>query len=515
MTNEGRPRPLDSYTQIGDLAESVRWLLQRALLPLLILLVGETGILVIAGSRGAAAFGMISLGTLLILGLWRWWGIGLPIVPLIALQHLIAYGLPIVVDHEVLASYPPELTSKAGLEVLLFSAALAAAWRFGMGIFHPATPASYSLQAFQQDGAERLRRLGFSLIVGSTSYLLLQSVGLLDSLYALLPDGSSSVLQALVSATSFCGFFLISMFVGTRALPTLSRGVFWGLLAANGFITASGFLISATSALLASVLIGLFWSTGRMPWRYLAVVVLLLSFFNLGKFTMRERYWGADGETAVQFTLGQMPQHYAEWAQASYDALTTSGPATSVMDSRAGSPKGQSLLERINNLQNLLFVFDAMENAHVSPLGGETYTLIPPLLVPRIFWPEKPRTHEGQILLNVHFGRQDLGSTFNTYVAWGLLPEACGNFGERFGGLILGAWLGLFFAWIENLTARKLLLSLEGFIAFTVLLGMANSFEMVASVLVTSIFQSVILIVVASAPFVERTVLKRPEGPAP
>ena len=133
------------------------------------------------------------------------------------------------------------------------------------------------------------------------------------------------------------------------------------------------------------------------------------------------------------------------------------------------------------------------------------------MLIPRIFWPEKPRTHEGQILLNVHFGRQELDSTFQTYIAWGLLAEAYGNFGAILGNLVLGVFLGICCAWLENFTARKLLLSLEGFISFTLLLGIMGSFEMVASVLVTSTFQSVMVLAAASIPFVERTSLRRPE----
>ena len=75
--------------------------------------------------------------------------------------------------------------------------------------------------------------------------------------------------------------------------------------------------------------------------------------------------------------------------------------------------------------------------------------------------------------------------------------------------------MGLFFAWVEMFTARKLLLSLEGFISFTILLGLMGAFEMVASVLVTSIFQSVVVLVIACSPFVERTVLRRPETGSP
>lgn len=510
MKTSPRPRPLDRYTQIGDLADSVRWLVQRILLPAAVILAAETAYLFFTGSRGAPAFGLIALGTLVVLALWRAKGIGLPVVPLIAVQNLVVYGLPIVIGHEVLATYPANFVTKAGVEVLIFSVSLAGAWRMAMGLFHPASAMSFALQGFKQEGSERLRRLGFGLILGSSFYLLLESLGIMASLYASLPEGSSSMITTLISAAGACGFFLVAMFVGTGSISPVGQVLFWVLLAGNCFISAAGFLLSSTTALLASVMIGLFWSSGRMPWRYLTVVALILSFLNLGKFTMREQYWTQEGEQAPQFTLGQMPQHYAEWFQASFDAISPGPANATLLEERNQRPKAQSLLERINNLENLLFVIDAMDAGHLPSLGGETYSLIPPLLVPRIFWPDKPRAHEGQVRLNVHFGRQDLSATFQTYIAWGLLPEAYGNFGPRAGAVFLGVCLGLIFAWLENFTARKLLLSLEGFIAFTVLLDMAASFEMVASVLVTTIFQSVVLLIVVSVPFVERTILRRP-----
>jgi hypothetical protein len=167
--------------------------------------------------------------------------------------------------------------------------------------------------------------------------------------------------------------------------------------------------------------------------------------------------------------------------------------------------KHQTLLDRVDNLQNLLFVIDAEETNHISPLEGQTYSIIPPLLIPRIIWPNKPRTHEGQILLNVHFGRQDFASTFTTYIAWGLLPEAYGNFGPYLGSIAIGCFLGAFFAWIENFTSRKLVVSLEGFLSLSATVSLMNSFEMVASVLVTSTFQSMMIIFGACLPFVRRS----------
>ena len=74
---------------------------------------------------------------------------------------------------------------------------------------------------------------------------------------------------------------------------------------------------------------------------------------------------------------------------------------------------------------------------------------------------------------------------------------------------MLGVFLGIFFSWIENMTARKLIVSLEGFLSLSLMMNLMNSFEMVASVLVTTIFQSFVIIFVASFPFVQRTVGKR------
>jgi len=510
MSAANRNLTLDRYTRIGDLANSVHRALKRTMLPFLILLTVITGALYLRHSPGATAFAEMAVGTLVILLAWRSRGIGLPVIPLLALQNLIVYGLPIVSGHEVITAYPESFVTKAGLEVLIFSIAMAASWRLGMELMHPATPVSFALRSVRQEGTERLQRLGLTLITASSIYLLAQSLGWLDPIINALPAGSFSLIAPLVAAAASCGFFLVAMFIGAGKVSTLRRALFWGLLVGCSVVSASGLLLSATTAIVAAVLIGLFWGSGRMPWLYLTVVIVLLGFLNLGKITMRERYWGVTGETENSVALTQLPRFYAEWADASVETLMPpeSDGRTSV--SRESAAKGQSLLERVNNLQNLLFVIDAVEMGHIAPLHGATYGIIPPLLLPRIFWPDKPRTHEGQIMLNVHFGRQDLDSTFQTYIAWGLLPEAYGNFGSVIGSVVLGVVLGLLFAALENFTAPKVLISLEGFISFMVLLGMMGSVEMVASVLVTSIFQSAVVLVVATLPFVERTVLKRP-----
>jgi hypothetical protein len=500
-----RSPALERQADIGTLALSVRWLLRRANGPLALLLGIETAYLAVSGAPGATAFALIAGGSWLALAIWQRQGLGLPLLPVLVFQALLTYGLPIATGHRVVRVYPASEVAQAGFEVLIFCGSLIAAWWLAMKTLTPASATCHALHGLRSRPAESLRRVGFALLLGSTLYSVLLSLDLLDFVFSLLPEGSYSLLAPIVSAASTGGFFLLALFIGSREIGPLGRCVFWTLLVGNCALGAADFLLSAPATMLAAVALGLFWSTARMPWRYLLIALALLSFFNLGKFAMRERYWTTDADERPQFALRDLPERYTAWTKASLALLhaQTSAPASGFKKTKPATER-QTLLERINNLQNLLFVIDAVEADHIALLGGQTYTMIPPLLVPRILWPDKPRSHEGQVLLNVHFGRQDLDATATTYIAWGLLPEAYGNFGPRFGALALGLFLGLLCAAIEAFTARKLLFSLEGLLAVAVLLTVMNSFEMVASVLITAIFQAAVPIFLASFFFVER-----------
>jgi hypothetical protein len=305
---------------------------------------------------------------------------------------------------------------------------------------------------------------------------------------------------------------MISLSFGTGTMPPARRMVFWALLSLNSLIAVSGYLLSSVTINFCAVGIGLFWGSGRVPWRFLMGVSVILSFLNLGKFAMRDKYWSHDEDAPPPTTgFADLPSRYLEWVQASIDATNGGGVAVEDAMGRVtlNNDTHQTMADRIDNLQNLIFVIDAEDSLHIEPLYGKSYEMIPALLIPRILWPDKPRTHEGQVLLNVHFGRQDLNSTFKTYIAWGILPEAYGNFGPMTGSVLLGVVVGLFCAWIEMQTARKLAISLEGIVGFGLILNMMNSFEMVASVLVTSSFQNLVPIVLAFMPFVRRRTILR------
>lgn len=510
-------RPLDRYTEIGALADKVRAVLKRTLLPFAAILALASTYLAYSGHPGSAAFVLIGAGTCAALFVWTLQAIGLPLMPMIVIQTLVIYGMPILAGHEVILTYPPEFVLDSGVEVLVFDLVLAVAWWAGMTMLRPSPPVCHALTQFNSKGVKGWARLGFGMIACATAFEVLQGFGLTDALFAGLPSGIDPIVIALISVISACGFFLVSMVIAGTQTPVLEKAAFWGLLVANGMISSSDFILFSAAANIITVAIGFFWSKGRIPWRYLTIAMLSLSFLNTGKTTMRERYWENADSPGSKVTMVQLPAVFLEWIGASYDAIleNRTGSRATANDANPEANKNQTLLDRVDNLQNLLFVIDAVKTDHVKPLEGATYTLIPPLLVPRVLWPDKPRAHEGQVLLNVHFGRQDLNDTLTTYIAWGLLPEAYGNFGPIFGSVYLGAFLGLLFAWIENLSARKPVVSMEGFLALNLLMSLMNSFEMVASVLVTSTFQSMVIVVAASLPFVHRTVNQRHEQSEP
>jgi hypothetical protein len=497
---------LDSYTEIGALSLKVRSAAQRALPALAVLCVLLTAFLWYRAAPGTLAFALMALGSLVAVAVWDTGAIGLPLLPMIAMQNLIIYGLPILASHENILTYRPDYLLRSGVEVMVLNLAMALAWKIAMGVMVPKPAVSFVLHELNRAGTKGWRRMGFILLGLATAFQVLYGLNLLGGLYALLPSGSDSLINTLLAVVSVCGFFFVSMVIGNRDSTPLERACFWLFLTANILMSASSFLLSAAAAYVISVAMGLFWSTGRAPWKFLVIAVSALAFLNVGKTTMRSRYWSDEGAESSNVPFSQIPSVYSEWFDASSNALLENSENSSGRTTHGLAPvaKNQTLLDRIDNLQNLLFVVDAIDEGHIKPLHGKTYSLIPPLLVPRIFWPNKPRSHEGQVLLNVHFGRQDLDSTFTTYIAWGLLPEAYGNFGPLTGSVLLGAAMGVFFAWVENATARKLLVSCEGFISLSLFMNVANSFEMVASVLITSTFQSIIIVIVACIPFVNR-----------
>ena len=109
---------LNRHTRIGDLAGIVHRAVRRTTLPVAILLLLATAALYLGHRPGATAFAELAVGTFVILLTWRARGIGLPVLPLLALQNLLVYGRYFGLKDQEIKKRIPALLDFASLDLL-------------------------------------------------------------------------------------------------------------------------------------------------------------------------------------------------------------------------------------------------------------------------------------------------------------------------------------------------------------------------------------------------------------
>jgi hypothetical protein len=457
----------------------------------------------------ADALAFIVAGCGLPLVLWlRQRDPGLPLLVLVALQTLAVFGTPILMRNPNLNGYSAEDIFSAASEILYFCLALCLGWIFARPGGHRRPPRfCWILKFIRAEKPETMQRGALLLTTAPALFLLCNNEGWLDVVFNVLPNGGFSLARTLFDAALVAGCLIGGYAIGSGTMSGRARAYFWFLQVAIVLLNSASILLSTNAGMIASTTLGLFLGARRPPWIYIAVMLTALSILNLGKFEMRSRYWSEYTQTRI--SVVQFPSYYAEWLRHSADLAGS--PSSSGHHPEAG----QRLTDRLDNLQNLLFAQEAIEHRNVPLLEGATYSLIPPLLIPRIFWPNKPRSHEGQVLLNVHFGRQRLEDTFSAYIAWGLLAEAYANFGALLGALFCGCTLGFAVGHLERWVKPYPITSLQAFFFLIVSVNLLLSFEMVASVWITSVFQMLIAFIVGVVPFAEKQRIESVLSPSP
>ena len=468
---------------------------------------GVLGLLMVAGAislglrRPDYLLAFVSIGLAALVPVACWVGRrrkGVPVLAVFAVQQATIYLAPLYSESVSLQGYSADVMVTSAFGIVLFLLLLPLGWWAGVYALH-LKPSHWNMSlAGSGGGRAKAMTIALTLLMIGIVFELLTFTGSILTLVPTAMAGFVPVLRTFASASEALGAMLGGFAV---AGPSLGRRAFfyWALLAVISILSISGVLLSAATALIVAAAIGQAFGRRRLPWAFLGVAIAIAGFLNLGKFTMRDRYW--EKGTMTPISLAQLPGHYAEWGAASIAKLRGDEGVAGGRDvGVATDEKGQSLLERIDNYQNMAFVVNAQQVLHTEPLAGEGYTLIPPLFIPRFLWADKPRTHEGQILLNLHYGRQgSVEDTEKTYIAWGLLPEAVGNFGIVLGPIILGPLLGFFFGLLEAWSVRKRLFAVEGMIAAALVLQVLVSFEMAMSVLLTSTFQMVVAVGVGAS----------------
>ncbi len=458
-------------------------------------------VIVLASGRleHASALAMICLGVGLNVTQWcRSTQTTLPLICLLSIQDLLWYGTPLLVNHKSLGDYSPEMAFRSGFCLLLYLGTLAVTRGFTTKRFAPGTRNIPSLDLRENSSTKSLQTV---LLLGLVACAVLEWAFVTGSIWpylSRLPQGSVNVLRTGMAAGECGAGFLFAFLWARRRLPSNARLGVAVLFTAIISARIASILLSSTVAVVGALLLGAFIGAGRVPWRAIALTVVGLGFLNVGKFDMRKEHWDS-GSNPV--TLTGTPGYFAEWISASASKLT-GGSSDKQMQT---VDRGQPLTERLSNIQMLLYVDKAITDSNYPWLWGETYRASWHVVVPRVLWPDKPRSHIGQEILNVHFGRQTREQTFRTYIAWGLLPEAVGNFGMWMGPIFLGVVLGISLGWVEQYTADLSLFALPSILACFLLISLTGSSGMVVGVWIASLLQTSVVLVFGLYPFAHWT----------
>jgi hypothetical protein len=422
----------------------------------------------------------------------------LPLLACLCFFDLLWYGLPFVSNHKVLVASNDQEIFLATLSLLIYFAtlflghSLAGSSNRRFVIRDSIIDLSNTLR-----GNQRLililLGLGFCAIL---EWMLFN--GSIWIILSRLPQGSLNILTTLLTAVE-CGSSFVFCFLYAKG--EIKRSLFSIFAILISFVLSAKIatiLLYSCVTICGSIVIGCYFGRGRFPWFFIVGIVCLLGFLNIGKFEMRENYWRKDMDRVPMYAI---PNYFGEWFVASMSRMTLSKNSEYDLEK---TDKGQSIFERVSNIQMLLFVNDAISNKEKEILSGETYMVAWKTLVPRVFWPSKPRSHIGQEILNVHFGRQTREETYKTYIAWGLVPESVGNFGPWFGPMILGSVLGFLLGFIERETSYRSLFSIYSILAVFFAITLTNATGLVVSVWLSSMFQMFMVISLSLLPFIQK-----------
>ena len=423
---------------------------------------------------------LIAFAALLPLYLWcSGKALGLPIFPLFALTYLWTYALPLVSNHPQIITYSPDAHLFSSVTVAGFLVLGTFIWlQFVKS--PPDIPKSYRILMGNKSNG-----FLFFFIIASIFFNMSFLGG-----WFLLEGGIIALIRGAILGFNILAVFVLSYRCGNRELSKQEANRFLFLLVLYLVTNAASLLlVGVLSAVLLGTMAFIF-GRNRVPWLAIILAAILILPLHYGKGDMRAKYWKPNQSHFVQ--PWEYPAWYDEWIGYSLDYLSKSPDEK--------TKKRQDFSER-SSLMHLLLMAQDRTPREVPYLQGDTYSIIPQLLVPRFLNSNKIRSHEGTYRLNIHYGLQTREATLTTTIGWGLLNEAFANFGLLgCAGLaiILGAAYGQATRWAMHtsiVSSRSL---------FAVLLmGYAFQTEFSAGVYVAALFQSVVPLVMLTFVFMK------------
>jgi hypothetical protein len=356
--------------------------------------------------------------------------------------YYLYYAMPLLVGNTLTIYKTSELiwaTLSVGLFLL---AATVAAWPF-MGPVHRQAGPSASAGALRY--ARVLRTRSLNNFASNEEMFRLIFVGLAAGIfyYVLIVSGRAGFLgtymglvRGIALPLGSVACYLIGFARGSRLLT----GPRWAAALAGIVVlivlSISNLMLVAGAINLAGAVLGYVLAAKRIPWFSMGSVLVLVVVLNAGKYATRAEYWAPDSQSVQSSSLLGLPAMMLSWFTTGIGTFISSTPTIR---------SGPSLLERTSLLHMVLAVQQATPEL-IPYLDGETYAMLPAMLVPRFLEPDKLETQAALNLLSVRYGREDEDQTTKTTIGWGLVAEAYANFGNlgvMTAGILFGALCGM------------------------------------------------------------------------
>ncbi len=415
-------------------------------------------------TQNMTAYFLVAIPAVIPVLLWlRAGASGLPVLAAISALYFVYYAIPLLRSEMVAYGSEALISASAAVGSFLLAASVAS-WPF---LAWPRRGPRTQSQNFISD--RHLVRLVFIGLAGGMLYNLAQfseSLGWLGT--------SVGLVRSIVLTLTSVACYLL----GCARASGVLRGERWGFALACLFVLiilslSNLLLIGGVMNFLAAIL-GYVITSKKIPWIGLGLAFAMLSVLHAGKFEMRRSYWIQHTQTLQTMSILQIPNMMMDWVTMGVATLANSGQESSV-------------LERTSLLHMLLLV-QRTTPGYIPYLHGETYAMLPSMLVPRFVDPDKPESQSVLNLLSIRYGLQHVGSAASTTIGWGVVAEAFANYGYL-AVILVGILFGALCGTLTRLSVGAAPLSLPMFISIASTLALFNV-ELDFSYLMVALAQS-------------------------
>jgi hypothetical protein len=397
--------------------------------------------------------------------LWaRSGGSRFPVFETILLLCANAYAMPVLNAQEQLATYAPEVITRSCIAVLFYQCAAIGTYLQVTGL--PGR-SRFWRESLINDQVEKFIVYGLIL---STAYIWA------STFTTWIPREVESILRAVFYGVGILCTFVSTQRWGRGEMTSGEKAVLLCTLVPQLIMMSVSLVLIGALSMIGIAILGYLSGGKRIPWLVLALAFSVLAVLHTGKTRMREKYWD-QAYPAPTFT--QLPAYFAEWVD--YGMQPTSG----------GKSVSQKMLERTSLMHMLCLIVDCTPDRQ-DYLYGRSYSHVLPQLIPRLFWPGKPRSHVATYELAIYYGLQDEEATNTTTIAFGLLTEAYANFG-LIGAILLGLFWGFTLKKLQVWSIFSPMFSFAGLL-MVLLTAWSFSAELTMAAWVSSLEQAVIVV---------------------